>query len=69
VEYFIPQAGNVRLKIYDSLGKEVATLVNDFQQAGNHKINFNTANLPSGIYMYRIESGSFKSTKKMVLLK
>jgi len=51
------------------LGKEVAVLKNKYETAGNHIVNFNAANLPSGIYFYRITAGSFHQTKKMVLLR
>jgi len=62
-------SGNVNLKIYDVLGKEVATLVNETQQAGSYTINFNGANLASGVYYYKISAGEFVSVKKMVLMK
>lgn len=69
LEYFLPQSGHVTLKVYDPLGKEVATLVSEVQQAGKHKVSFNAASLPSGVYMYKIQSGEFSQSKKMVLLK
>ncbi len=59
----------VRIKIYDILGREVQTLVNEFKQVGNYEVQFDAAGLASGIYLYRIESGSFIQTKKMILLK
>ncbi|MBK7106527.1 MAG: CotH kinase family protein [Ignavibacteriae bacterium] len=60
---------NVSLKIYDILGREISTLVNEKQNPGNYKIQFNGENLPSGIYFYTINSGNFHQTKKMILLK
>jgi hypothetical protein len=60
---------NVTLKIYDVLGKEIATLVNEEKPAGNYEVNFNASSLSSGIYFYRLQSGSFVETKKMILLK
>ena len=57
------------LKIYDVLGNEVAMLVNEEREAGYHSIDFNGSDLPSGIYFYRIQSGNFIDTKKMILLK
>ena len=57
------------LKIYDVLGNEVATLVNEFRSAGNYEINFNASNIPSGVYFYRLQSGSFTETKKMLMIK
>ncbi|MCW8961442.1 MAG: T9SS type A sorting domain-containing protein, partial [Ignavibacteriaceae bacterium] len=59
----------VKIKIYDVLGREVKTLVNEFKQAGTYEIQFNASSLASGIYLYRIESGNFVQTKKMILLK
>ncbi len=69
ISYSIGEAGNVLLKVYDITGKEVATLVNGFQTAGEHKVNFNAENLMSGVYFYTIISGSFSETHKMVLNK
>lgn len=68
-EYFLPQSGQVTLKVYDALGKEVTTLVRGQQQAGNHKVNFNAASLPSGVYIFTIQAGNFTQSRKMVLLK
>ncbi len=69
ISYSIPQASNVTLKVYDILGNEVATLVNQFQNANSYKVNFNAASLASGVYIYKIEAGSFTMSKKMLLLK
>jgi photosystem II stability/assembly factor-like uncharacterized protein len=69
IEYSIPESGNVKLKVYNSLGEEVATLVNDYKEAGNYKINFDAADLSCGIYYYRLTSNSFNKIRKMVLLK
>ena len=55
--------------MYDILGKEVATLVNEEKPAGEYEVEFNAANLPSGIYFYQIKAGNFFETKKMVLIK
>ena len=57
------------MKVYDILGKEIATLVNEVHQAGNYKVTFDATNLPAGIYFYRLQSGGFVKTKKMILLK
>lgn len=57
------------LKVYDILGEEVAILVNDYLPAGNYRINFDAARLASGIYFYRLRSGNFSDTKKMILVK
>ena len=69
ISYELPTLSFVTLKIYDLLGKEVATLVNEEKPAGTYKVNFDASGLPSGIYFYRISAGSFHQTKKMVLLK
>ncbi len=59
----------VQLKIYDVLGNEVATFVNEYKTAGNYEVNFNASNLSSGIYFYQLRSGNYLETKKMTLLK
>jgi len=69
INYSIPKSGLVTLKVFDILGKEVAIIVNEFKNAGNHDVNFNASSLSSGVYFYRIESGNFIDTKKMFLLK
>ena len=61
--------GNVQLKVYDILGKEIATLVNSIQNPGYHEIEFNASNLANGVYFYRLQSGTYVQTKKMILLK
>jgi len=67
--YSIPTESRVTLKIYNMLGQEVATLVNQTMVAGRYTATFNASNLASGAYIYRIEAGSFVSNKKMILLK
>ena len=69
IEYSLPSNEYVLLKVYDLLGNEVNTLVNERQSAGNYEVNFDASNLASGIYFYRIQSGSFIQTKKLMLLK
>ncbi len=72
ISYSIPTGkinSNVQLKIYDVLGEEIATLVNEKQTAGNYKINFDASNLTSGIYFYKLSVGSFVQTRKMILIK
>ena len=77
IEYNLPQSGLVTLKVYNVLGKEVATLVNGQNEAGRHKVNFDASALNSGVYFYKLEAenpltGSgqgFTETKKMILLK
>jgi hypothetical protein len=63
------QSQFVILKVYDIIGNEIATLVNEEKIAGNYEVDFNGAGLPSGIYFYQLKAGSFVETKKMILLK
>ncbi len=69
IQYSLANTGNVSLKVYDILGREVATLVNGRQTAGEYTVQFNAANLASGIYFYRLQAGDFVQTKKMMLVK
>jgi len=69
ISYQIPADNLVTLKIFDVLGKEAATLINADQTAGSYEVTFNAANLPSGVYFYKIEAGSFVSVKKLLLMK
>jgi len=64
-----PVSSHQTLKIYDVLGNEVATLVNEYRNAGNYEVDFNASKLASGIYFYRLQAGSYIQTKKMILLK
>ena len=59
----------VNLSVFDVLGRNVATLVNERQSAGSYKVTFDAANLPSGVYIYKLTAGQFIQTKKMVLVK
>ena len=69
IKYSVANKQIVKLKIYDLLGKEVATLVNEEKTAGNYSINFNGGGLASGIYFYRLQAADYIETKKMILLK
>jgi hypothetical protein len=69
IAYAIPVKELVRIKIFDMLGKEIAVLVNEVKQAGSYAVNFDASGLSSGIYYYRLESGSFTETRKMILVK
>lgn len=69
IAYQIVNAGHVTLKVYDVLGREVATLINERQNAGSHSVTFEANALPSGVYFYRLESGNHSEVKKLVLLK
>ena len=63
------ETANVKIIVYDVLGREVATLVNKEQSAGNYQVTFDASNLTSGIYFYRIQAGNFVETKKMIFMK
>ncbi|MBU1113492.1 MAG: T9SS type A sorting domain-containing protein, partial [Bacteroidetes bacterium] len=81
IKYSIPnnvkgETSNVKLIVYDILGNEVATLVNENKSAGNYEVKFDASNVASGVYLYRIaihsdklQSGSFAQTKKLMLMK
>jgi len=69
IKFGIPEKNNVVVKIYNSLGSEIATLVNEVREAGSYEIQFNANNFSSGIYYYKIIAGNFVETKKMILLK
>ena len=73
IVFNLPYSSNVKLKIFDVLGNEISTLVNEYKNAGTHKVDFNlnslTKNISSGVYFYRLETDSYISTKKMVYLK
>ncbi|MCH7772776.1 MAG: T9SS type A sorting domain-containing protein, partial [Bacteroidetes bacterium] len=69
IQYAISSRQFVVLKVYDVLGNEVATLVNEVKHAGSYEVEFDGTRLTSGIYFYRIISGSYSDTKKLVLLK
>jgi len=69
ISYHLPEAGSVKLRIYNLLGEEVALLVNQQQPAGTYKVNWNASGLTSGVYIYRLEAKNFTQTKKMILAK
>jgi photosystem II stability/assembly factor-like uncharacterized protein len=69
LQYTVGSRQFVTLKVYDILGNEIATLVNEEKPAGEYEVEFNGANLPSGIYFYQLKAGGYIETKKMVLLK
>ena len=69
LEFGISNSEFVSLKVYDVLGKEVRTLINEFKPAGHHKAVFDGKDLPGGIYFYRIIAGNFSQTRKMLLIK
>lgn len=69
IDYAIPTEGNVAIKVYDVLGNEVTTLVDEFKQAGKHSIEFDASQLSSGVYYYKMTSAGFSETKKLMLMK
>ena len=69
ISYSIPQPGFVSLKVYNTLGQEVSTLVSEFKRPGNYEASFNASQLASGVYFYKIQAGTFAEVKKMLLLK
>jgi hypothetical protein len=69
ISFTLPQAGNVKLSVYNLLGQEVQTLVNGFMETGLHSVNFEAKNLNSGIYLYKLEANGISSVRKMTLLK
>lgn len=69
ISYTLPEAGMTTLKVFDMLGREVATLVNGVMSQGTHNVMFNAANLGSGVYLYELRSGNTRITNKMTLMK
>ncbi|HQT90599.1 MAG TPA: T9SS type A sorting domain-containing protein [Candidatus Kryptobacter bacterium] len=69
ISYQLSAVSNVSLKIYDVLGRELKTLINERQTAGNHSVNFNAGGLPSGVYFYRLQAGTSTDVRKMLLMK
>ncbi len=69
IKYQIPELSFVTLKVYDVLGREIVNLVNEEKPIGNYEVEFNATSLPSGIYFYRLQAGSFVESKKMILIK
>lgn len=69
ISYHLPVASHVTLRVYDMLGREVRTLVNEHQAAGSYSVTLNAVGLSSGVYFYRLQAGAFAQTKKLVVLK
>ena len=69
IQFTIKNKSFASLKIYDILGNEVAVLIENFLEAGDHSIDFDASDLPSGIYVYRLQTDEISLTKKMILLK
>lgn len=69
IKYNVAKAGNVRLAVYNSLGQEIETLVNEFKEEGYYQVSFDAIELPSGVYLYKLEAPGFTQVKKMILNK
>jgi hypothetical protein len=69
IKYSVPETGNVRLAVFNLIGEEVAVLVNGSVQAGQYEVSFNASSLPSGVYLYKLQSANSVEVKKMMLLK
>ncbi|MDP3442025.1 MAG: YCF48-related protein, partial [Ignavibacteria bacterium] len=69
IEYQLPSAGHVLLKVYDILGREIVTLINENKYAGNYKVTFDGKKFVSGVYFYTINANKYSKTKKMILMK
>ena len=69
IKYTLPKESHITFIIYDILGREIATLVNETQEAGYKSVQFNASNLASGIYFYRLQAGAFTETKKLLLIR
>jgi hypothetical protein len=69
IKYYLPRSEFVSLKIYNELGKEMSTLVNEKRAAGLHSIDFDGTHLPGGLYFYKIAAGSFSDTKQLLIMK
>jgi len=69
ISYSIPKAGNVSLKIFNVLGQEVRSLINEYQNAGIYKVSFDASSLTSGVYFYSLSADNFLQVKKMMLVK
>jgi hypothetical protein len=69
IKYSVPQSSLVQIKIFDVLGNEIETLINEEKPAGTYELTWSAANLPSGVYFYQLRAGNFVQTKKMLLLK
>ena len=69
IKYSVPQTSQVQIKVFDVLGNEIETLINEEKLAGTYELTWNAVNLPSGVYFYQLRAGAFMQTKKMVILK
>jgi len=69
ISYSLPEASFVTLKVYDMLGREIVTLVNEAKPSGKYEVEFNASELPSGTYVYKLTAGNYQTMRKMLLIK
>jgi len=69
IKYHLPEKGEVRIVIYNAIGEKLSTLLNKTMEAGNHEIYYDAQDLPTGLYIYKIQAGQFQSAKKMLVIK
>jgi hypothetical protein len=69
IKYGLPKSSDVRLSVFDMLGREVSVLVNERRDAGVHEVKFDGSSLASGVYFYRLQAGDFTQTKRLLLLR
>ena len=69
IKYSIAKPELVTLKVYDILGSEIATLINEIKTSGNYEVSFNASNLASGMYLYKLTAGNYTKVQKMILMK
>mgnify|MGYP001576205820 FL=1 len=69
ISFEVPEVSNVKLTVFDQLGRKLESLVNSEHQPGKYDVDFDGSKLASGVYFYRIQAGSFVQTKKMILMK
>jgi hypothetical protein len=69
IRYQLPKESEVKLRIFDVLGREITTLIDQYQKEGRYEVEFNASKLASGVYIYRLEADDFVNSKKMLLVK
>jgi len=69
IDFDLPKSGFISLKVFDVLGREVKTLVNEEKSAGSYSVDFNASDLSSGVYFYKMETEGYSDLKKMVVIK
>lgn len=69
IKFSVPEFSFVKLSVFDIIGKEVRTILNDWKTAGEYEVEFDGSDLPSGVYFYQLKAGNYVETKKMILIK